>query len=96
MERLEQVDPIVAGVVFAGAVATDALSALYIRRSGEGKSAQAAVISAAMLLISYVLLYTAISNPAYALFECSGAAVGTYACIEIDKRKKVKHERNSI
>lgn len=88
METLP-LDPVFACIVFGSAFGIDVMSTLYTRRAVEGKAIQAAIASAALLVLSSITLYGFIENPLMAIPEICGAALGTYVTVKFDCRKKV-------
>ncbi len=77
-------------IVFISTLVADLLWAIYIRRVGEGKSFQAALYSAFIVLLGAVAVAGYVENSWYLFPAIVGAFVGTLITIEFDKRKSGK------
>lgn len=75
--------------VFFTVFTSDALWTFYIRRASEGRPLQAALFSAAILLIAGVSTMSYVHNGfVTAIPATSGAFLGTLAAMWWDKRKR--------
>jgi len=71
--------------VFIFMLVTDVIWVFYIRRTAQGKSFQAASMSALMSLTSALVVVSYIENSIYLIPTAIGAFVGTILSIRFDK-----------
>ena len=75
-------------VVFFSAVGLDALWALYIRRSSQGKALAAASCAAVLLGLGAFNAISYLENHWMLVPAMSGAFVGTYATLRLEQRRR--------
>jgi hypothetical protein len=75
-------------VVFCSAVGLDALWALYIRRSSQGKALAAASCAALLLGLGAFNAISYLENHWLLVPAMSGAFVGTYATLRWERRRR--------
>ena len=86
----QELDIFVVGGVFASAMAIDALSVLFARRSAESKAIQTGIVSAALVVLGYITMYTAFQDWRYIIPEMAGAFAGAVGIIKFDSRNKIR------
>jgi drug/metabolite transporter (DMT)-like permease len=75
-------------VVFVAMAITDALWAIYIRRTNEGRAIAAGVLAALLLALGGVVVVYYTKNPWLLLVAALGAFVGTFLTVKHDARTK--------
>lgn len=91
MERLGPIDPLTWIAVFGCAAGIDVLSVWFTTSANRGEALKAAVVSAGLLVLSSITLYTFVENPLNLIPEIAGAALGTYISVKRDHRRQTLH-----
>ncbi len=84
---MHELDPLLAGAVFASSLALDAFSAYFVRVTARGEAGRASIVSAGIAVLGYVNLAAFIGNPVYAVPEIAGGIVGTYLVVKFDRQR---------
>ena len=74
--------------VFVAMAITDLIWALYIRRVGQGKAAQAGLAASLLLVVGAFVITSYVENHWYLLPAAIGSFLGTFAATKIDCRAK--------
>lgn len=90
LQYAEQIDPLVGLCVAAGSFGINYLGSLAIRRTSEGKAGVAANLDTTVLFLNALIVYSFVQNPLYVIPDAVGCWLGSYLCIKLDNRKKVK------
>ncbi|MFA5871019.1 MAG: hypothetical protein WC842_04020 [Candidatus Paceibacterota bacterium] len=92
ISSLYEVSLLKVALVFIATVLSDALWALYIRKTNLGKALSASSLSAVIVLTAGVVAIEYVNNNWYLVPAALGAFVGTYFTIRFDNRKKPEIE----